>query len=92
MDEIIKLFNKTFGVNTIGCPWGSCTEEFLLHKAIETLEKSELNTEDKENLIKLFNQNMYHNIGRFSNGKHAGKWYIDIIRKYFNKHKKEVFK
>lgn len=83
MDELIRLFNKTFGVNSVGCPWGSCTEDFLLSKAIETLEKSEIDLDDKNNLAKLFNDNMYHSHGRYSNGKHAGKWYINIIEEYF---------
>lgn len=85
MEELIKLFDKTFGVSSVGCPWGSCTEDFLLNKSIETIEESEVSTKDKKNLIKLFNENMYHGHGRFSNGKHAGKWYINIIKKYFKK-------
>ena len=84
MNELVKLFDKTFGVSSVGCPWGSCTEDFLLSKAIETVEKSKLDTTDKENLAKLFKEHMYHNTGRFSNGKHAGKWYIRIIEEYFN--------
>ena len=83
MDELIILFNKTFGISSVGCPWGSCTEDFLLSKAIETLEKSEIDLDDKNNLAKLFNDNMYHSYGRYSNGKHAGKWYINIIEEYF---------
>ena len=85
MDKLIKSFDKIFGVNTLSSPLGSCTEIFLLIKAIETVEKSELNITDKECLTKLFNENMYHNIGKFSNGKHAGEWYINIIKEYFNK-------
>lgn len=85
MNEVVELFDKTFGISKLGCPFGSCTEDFLLNKAIETIEKTELNSKDKENLIKLFNENMYHNIGMFSNGKHAGKWYINIIEEYFNR-------
>lgn len=84
MDELITLFNKTFGVNLVGAPFGSCTEDFLLSKAIETVEKSELNTSDKDNLTKLFCENMYHNKGRFSNGSIAGRRYINIIKDYFN--------
>lgn len=83
MDNLIKLFDKTFGVSSVGCPWGSCTEDFLLDRAIETLEKSEINTEDKVELKRLFTKDMYHNHGKFSNGKHAGKWYIRIIEEYF---------
>ena len=83
MDELIILFNKTFGISSVGCPWGSCTEDFLLSKAIETVERSEIDIDDKNNLIKRFNENMYHNRGRYSNGKHAGKWYINIIEEYF---------
>lgn len=83
MNKVVELFDKTFGVNINGCPWGLCTENFLLIKAVETIEKSELNTKDKENLIKLFNENMYHSEGIFSNGKHAGIWYINIIKEYF---------
>ena len=83
MVELIRLFNKTFGVNSVGCPWGSCTEDFLLSKSIETLEKSEIDLDDENNLAKLFNENMYHSHGMYSNGKHAGKWYINIIEEYF---------
>lgn len=54
MNDLIRLFNKTFGINSVGCPWGSCTEDFLLSKAIETLEKSEIDLGDKNNLAKLF--------------------------------------
>lgn len=52
-------------------------------KAIETIEKSNLENNDKYNLTKLFNENMYHSFGRFSNGKHAGKKYISIVEEYF---------
>lgn len=54
MNDLIRLFNKTFGINSVGCPWGFCTEDFLLSKAIETLEKSEIDLGDKNNLAKLF--------------------------------------
>ena len=84
MNEVIELFEKTFGINKNGCPWGSCTEDFLLGKAIETIEGSNLDISDKENLIEIFKSNMYHGLGRFSNGKHAGKWYINLIKEYFN--------
>ena len=80
MVELIRLFNKTFGVSSVGCPWGSCTEGFLLNKAIETVKKSEITFDDKNNLSRLFTENMYHNRSRYSNGKQAGKWYI--IRAY----------
>ena len=83
MEEVLKLFDKTFGVSSVGCPWGSCTEDFLLCKAIETIEKSNLDSEDKENLKKLFNEDMYHNRGKYSNGKHSGLWYMRIIEDYF---------
>ena len=89
MNKVIKLFSDTFMVDKVGCPWGSCKDDFLLNKAIEIIEKSELNTQDKDNLIKLFNENMYHSLGMFSNGKGAGKWYIGIIEEYFNNHIKE---
>ena len=83
MNELIKEIDKTFGVSSIGCPFGSCTNDFLLNKAIETIEKSNLENNDKYNLTKLFNENMYHSFGRFSNGKHAGKKYISIVEEYF---------
>ena len=89
MNGLIRLFNKTFGINSVSCPWGSCTEDFLLSKAIKTLEKSEIDLDDKNNLAKLLIENMYHNRGRYSNGKHAGEWYISIIKKYYNSRERE---
>lgn len=89
MDDLIRLFDKAFSVSSVGCSWGSCTEDFLLSKAIETLEKSEIDLNDKNNLAKLLIENMYHNRGRYSNGKHAGEWYISIIKKYYNSRERE---
>ena len=83
MYNLINLFKKTFGVRSLSSPWGSCTEDFLLGKAIETLEKAEISTEDKENLKELFVKDMFHNRGKYSNGDHAGRWYIRIIEDYF---------
>lgn len=33
--EIINIIEKSWGVNSIGCPFGSCTEEFANEKMIE---------------------------------------------------------
>lgn len=39
-EEIAKLIENFWGVNSIGCPFGSCTEDFANKKMIEMAEKN----------------------------------------------------
>lgn len=83
MEELVGLFVKTFRLQSSGCPWGSCTDDFLFDRAIEVVESSDISVEDKWGLTEMFKKNMYHSMGRFSNGKHAGLWYISIVKEYY---------
>ena len=38
--EIINTIEKSWGVNSIGSPFGSCTEEFANEKMIEIANKN----------------------------------------------------
>lgn len=38
--DIINIIEKSWGVNSIGCPFGSCTEEFANEKMIEIANKN----------------------------------------------------
>ena len=83
MDTLIKTFDKAFGVSSIYSPMGSCRDDFLLNRAIDLIEKSELNNKDKNGLIGMFKENMFHSPMGFDNGTGAGKKYIQLIKKYF---------
>lgn len=38
--EIVNIIEKSWGVNSIGCPFGSCTEKFANEKMIEIANKN----------------------------------------------------
>lgn len=82
--NLVETVEKTFAVNSIGTPLGSCTDDFLLNKAIEVLKNSDISDVEKNELEQLFRQNMYKSFGMFSNGKHAGIRYANVVKRYFD--------
>jgi hypothetical protein len=76
--EIINIIEKSWGVNSIGCPFGSCTEEFANEKMIEIANKNNF-PDDVLKLIKA-NQIKFHKYQKFDNGRGIGRYYANLVR------------
>ena len=76
-EKMIVIIEKEFGINSVGCPWGSCKEDFLNNKIIEIAKKHNF----PEDVISLFKENPYkfsrHQY--FDNGRGAGKYFIGLL-------------
>lgn len=75
--EIINIIEKSWGLNSIGCPFGSCTEEFANEKMLEIANKNNFPNDVfeliKANPIKFQYQ-------KFDNGRGIGRYYANLIR------------
>lgn len=76
--EIINIIEKSWGVNSIGCPFGSCTERFANEKMIEIANKNNF-PDDVLELIKA-NPMKFHKYQKFDNGRGIGRYYANLIR------------
>lgn len=76
--EIINIIEKSWGVNSIGCPFGSCTEEFANKKMLEIANKNNF-PDDVFELIKA-NPIKFHKYQKFDNGRGIGRYYANLIR------------
>lgn len=76
--EIINIIEKSWGVNSVGCPFGSCTEEFANEKMIEIANKNNF----PDNIIGLIKNNpiKFHEYQKFDNGRGIGRYYANLIR------------
>ena len=76
--EIINIIEKSWGVNSIVCPFGSCTEKFANEKMIEIANKNNF----PDNIIELIkdNQIKFHKYQKFDNGRGIGKHYVNLVR------------
>lgn len=76
--EIINIIEKSWGVNSIGCPFGSCTEKFANEKMIEIANKNNF----PNNIIRLIKDNpiKFHKYQKFDNGRGIGRYYANLIR------------
>lgn len=81
-EEIAKLIEDFWGVNSIGCPFGSCTEDFANKKMIEMAEK---NCFPKE-IIELIKNNpiRYSTYKHYDNGRGIGRHFANLVR-YYNR-------
>lgn len=68
--EIVNITEKSWGVNSIGCPFGSCTEEFANKKMLEIANKNNF-SDDVLELIKA-NPIKFHKYQKFDTNKAAG--------------------
>lgn len=75
--EIINIIEKSWGVNSIGCPFGSCTEKFANEKMIEIANKNNF-PDDVLELIKA-NPIKFYKYQKFDNGRGIGKYYANLI-------------
>lgn len=73
--EIINIIEKSWGVNSIGCPFGSCTEEFANKKMLEIANKNNF----PDYVLELIKANpiKFH---KFDNGRGIGRYYANLIR------------
>ena len=76
--EIIDIIEKSSGVNSIGCPFGSCTEEFANEKMIEIANEHNFPNDVLE-LIKA-NRIKFRKYQKFDNGRGIGRYYANLIR------------
>lgn len=76
--EIINIIEKSWGVNSIVCPFGSCTEKFANEKMIEIANKNNF----PDNIIELIKDNpiKFHKYQKFDNGRGIGKHYVNLVR------------
>ena len=76
--EIINIIEKSCGVNSIGCPFGSCTEKFANEKMMEIANKNNF-PDDVLELIKA-NPIKFHKYQKFDNGRDIGRYDANLIR------------
>ena len=76
--EIVNIIEKSWGVNSIGFPFGSCTEEFANKKMLEIANKNNF-PDDVLELIKA-NPIKFHKYQKFDNGRGIGRYYANLIR------------
>ena len=76
--EIINIIEKSWGANSIGCPFGLCTEEFANEKMIEIAKKNNF-PDDVLELIKA-NPIKFPKYKKYDNGRGIGRYYTDLIR------------
>ena len=76
--EIINIVEKSWGVKSIGCPFGLCTEEFANKKMIEIANKNNF----PDNILELIKNNpiKFHKYQKFDNGRGIGRYYANLIR------------
>ena len=76
--EIVNIIEKSWGVNSIGCPFGSCTEEFANKKMLEIANKNNF----PDDVLKLIKANpiKFHKYQKFDNGRGIGRYYANLIR------------
>lgn len=76
--EIINIIEKLLGVNSIGCPFGSCTEEFANEKMIEFANRHNF----PDDIIDLIKDNpiKFPKYQKFDNGIGIGRYYANLIR------------
>lgn len=76
--EIINIIEKSWGVNSIGCPFGSCTEEFANEKMIKIANKNNF----PDDVLKLIKANpiKFHKYQKFDNGRGIGRYYANLVR------------
>lgn len=79
MEEIIK---KEFGVDSLGSPLGSCTEDFLNDKIIEIAKRNNFPVD----IIELFQNHPYifPKYKKYDNGECVGRYYINLLGIYLN--------
>jgi hypothetical protein len=76
--EIINIIEKSWGVNSIGSPFGSYTEEFANKKMIEIANKNNF----PDDVLKLIKDNpiKFHKYQKFDNGRGIGRYYANLVR------------
>ncbi len=79
LEKMKNIIAKEFGIDSIGSPLGSCTEDFLNNKIIEVAVKNNF----PPNMIRLFKKNPYRfgAYQKFDNGRFSGKYFIALLDK-----------
>lgn len=77
IDEIISVIEKTWGLNSLSCPFGSCTEKFANEKMLEIAIKNHFPNE----IIELIKNNPmeFHKYQKFDNGSGIGRYFVNLV-------------
>lgn len=77
--EIVNIIEKSWGTKSLGCPFGSCTEQFANNKMVEIAIKNNF----PEELIDLIKNNPinFPSYQKFDNGLGIGRYFINLIMK-----------
>lgn len=77
LEEMKSIIAKEFGINSIGSPLGSCTENFLNNKILEVATKNNFPTD----IIEMFKKNPYKfgTCQKYDNGRCSGKYFIALL-------------
>ena len=75
--EIVNIIEKSWGVNSVGCPFGSCTENFANEKMVEIATKNNFS----EEIIELIKNNpiKFPECKKLDNGRGIGRYFVNMI-------------
>ena len=78
VEEFVKFVEKSWGVNSIDCAFGSWTEKFANEKMIEIANKNNF----PDSIIGLIKDNpiKFRKHQKFDNGRGIGRYYANLIR------------
>lgn len=79
LEEMKRVIENEFGLNSISSPLGTCTEMFLNNKILEVAKKNNF----PQNIIDKFKNNPYRfgKFQKFDNGEHSGRYFIHLLEK-----------
>lgn len=77
LEEMKRIIEKEFGVNSMSSPLGSCTEEFLNNWILKVATKKKFPLD----IIDKFKNNPYKfgTYQKFDNGKSSGRYFISLL-------------
>lgn len=81
LEDVVRIIKKEWGVDTIQCPFGSCTEKFAGKKMIDIAIKNNF----PDNVIKTIKEHhiKFPNYQKYDNGRGIGRYYINLITDYY---------
>ena len=81
LEDVVRIIKKEWGVDTIQCPFGSCTEKFADKKMIDIAIKNNF----PDNVIKTIKEHpiKFPNYQKYDNGRGIGRYYINLITDYY---------
>lgn len=77
IEEMKRIIEQEFGVNSISSPLGSCTEDFLNNRILDVATRNNFPSD----IIDKFKNNPYR-FGvcqKFDNGTSSGRYFINLL-------------